>query len=56
MNYAQEFKDYAIKHMGVSDCQFQAWMDVQNRIYGPSASLTPYILEERELRLSLIHI
>lgn len=56
MNYAQEFKDYAIKHMGISDCQFQAWMDVQNRIYGPSASLTPYILEERELRVTQMDI
>lgn len=56
MNYAQEFKDYAIKHMGVSDCQFQAWVDVQNRIYGPSASLTPYILEERELRVTQMDI
>lgn len=56
MNYAQEFKDYAIKHMGVSDCQFQAWVDVQNRIYSPSASLTPYILEERELRVTQMDI
>lgn len=56
MNYAQEFKDYAIKHMGVSACQFQAWEDVQNRIYGPSASLTPYILEERELRVTQMDI
>jgi hypothetical protein len=50
MNYALEFKDYATKHMGISQCQFQAWEDIQNRIYGPSASLTPYILEEREMR------
>lgn len=56
MNYAQEFKDYAIKHMGVSACQFQAWEDVQTRIYGPSASLTPYILEERELRVTQMDI
>lgn len=56
MNYAQEFRDYAIKHMGVSACQFQAWEDVQNRIYGPSASLTPYILEERELRVTQMDI
>jgi ATP-dependent Clp protease protease subunit len=56
MNYAQEFKDYAIKHMGVSACQFQAWEDVQTRIYGPSASLTPYILEERELRATQMDI
>jgi ATP-dependent Clp protease protease subunit len=56
MNYAQEFKDYAVKHMGVSACQFQAWEDVQTRIYGPSASLTPYILEERELRVTQMDI
>jgi ATP-dependent Clp protease protease subunit len=56
MNYAQEFKDYAIKHMGVSACQFQAWEDVQTRVYGPSASLTPYILEERELRATQMDI
>jgi ATP-dependent Clp protease protease subunit len=31
-------------------------MDVQNRIYGPSASLTPYILEERELRVTQMDI
>ena len=56
MNYAQEFKDYAIKHMGVSACQFQAWENIQDRIYGPSASLTPYILEERELRVTQMDI
>jgi ATP-dependent Clp protease protease subunit len=56
MNYAQEFKDYAIKHMGISDCQFKAWEDVQNRVYGPTASLTPYILEERELRVTQMDI
>jgi ATP-dependent Clp protease protease subunit len=56
MNYAQEFKDYAIKHMGISSCQFQAWEDIQSRVYGPSASLTPYILEERELRVTQMDI
>jgi ATP-dependent Clp protease protease subunit len=56
MNYALEFKDYATKHMGISQCQFQAWEDIQNRIYGPSASLTPYILEEREMRATQIDI
>ena len=56
MNYAQEYKDYAIKHMGVSACQFQAWENIQDRIYGPSASLTPYILEERELRVTQMDI
>jgi ATP-dependent Clp protease protease subunit len=56
MNYGQEFKDYATKHMGISDCQFKAWEDVQNRVYGPTASLTPYILEERDLRVTQMDI
>jgi ATP-dependent Clp protease protease subunit len=56
MNYAQEFKNYATQHLGISECQFQAWEDIQNRIYGPSASLTPYILEERELRVTQMDI
>ena len=56
MNYAQEFKNYATQHFGISECQFQAWEDIQNRIYGPSASLTPYILEERELRVTQMDI
>jgi ATP-dependent Clp protease protease subunit len=56
MNYGQEFKDYAIKHMGVSGCQFQAWEDVQNRIYGPTASLTPYIIEERQMNVTQMDI
>jgi ATP-dependent Clp protease protease subunit len=56
MNLTQEFQDYAIKHMGISGCQFQAWENIQNKIYGPSGSLTPYILEERELRVTQMDI
>lgn len=56
MDYYSEFRDYAIKHMGISGLEFHYWEQTQERIYGPSASLTPYILEERELRVTQIDI
>lgn len=56
MNNYNEFKDYAIKHMGISSLDFHYWEQTQDRIYGPSASLTPYVLEERELRVTQIDI
>lgn len=56
MNLAPEFKNYAIKHMGIESSQFDNWNCIQNRLYGTSASLTPYILEERELRVTQLDI
>ena len=56
MDYGNEFRDYAIKHMGISPMEFFQWEELQNRIYGPQASLTPYILEERELRATQMDI
>lgn len=63
MNLSNEFRDYAIKHMGVSSMEFYQWEQMQERLYGsqaalmvPSASLTPYILEERELRATQMDI
>ena len=63
MNLTNEFRDYAIKHMGVSSMEFYQWEQMQERLYGsqaalmvPSASLTPYILEERELRATQMDI
>jgi ATP-dependent Clp protease protease subunit len=56
MNYYSEFKDYAMKHMGISGLDFYHWEQAQERIYSPSASLTPYVLEERELRVTQIDI
>lgn len=56
MDFYSEFKDYAIKHMGVTGLEFYNWEQIQNRIYGPTASLTPYVLEERELRVTQIDI
>lgn len=55
-NITDEFKDYAIKHMGISSLQFHYWEQTQDKLYGPQASLTPYILEERELRVTQMDI
>ena len=56
MNLTNEFRDYAIKHMGISSMEFYQWEQMQERLYGPQASLTPYILEERELRATQMDI
>lgn len=54
-----DFKDYAVKHLNVSSTDFHDWEVLQDKLYGnqaglmtygPTSSLTPYILEERELR------
>lgn len=56
MNLQNEFKDYSIKHMGVSSMDFYNWEQLQEKLYGTHASLTPYIVEERELRATVIDI
>lgn len=63
MNLVNEFKDYAVKHMGISSLDFYQWEQLQEKLYGnqaslmvPSASLTPYILEEREMRVTQMDI
>lgn len=62
VNFYSEFRDYAIKHMGVSGMQFYYWEKLQSTLYdnvnvvGPNNSLTPYILEERELRVTQMDI
>ena len=56
MNLSNEFKDYAIKHMGISSMDFYHWEQLQEKLYGTHSSLTPYIVEERELRATVIDI
>jgi len=60
MNIGNEFKDYAIKHMGISPIDFYQWEQLQEKLYGGSiqvqSSLTPYILEEREMRVTQMDI
>lgn len=55
VDYLGEFRNFAIKHLGVSSMQFHAWEKLQDRLY-TQASLTPYILEEREMRAVQIDI
>ena len=55
-DYYSEFKHYALKHLGVSGMQFHYWEKLQDRIYSHNAALTPYILEERELRVTQMDI
>ena len=55
-NITDEFKNYAIKHMGISSLEFHYWEQTQDKLYGPQASLTPYILEEREMRVTQMDI
>jgi len=56
MNLHNEFREYAIKHMGISPMEFYQWEQIQERLYGANASLTPYILEEREMRVTQMDI
>jgi len=60
MNLGNEFKDYCIKHMGITSMEFAQWEQLQDKLYGGSlqvqSSLTPYILEEREMRVTQMDI
>jgi len=56
MNLTSEFKEYAMKHMGISSLDFYYWEQLQDKLYGPQSSLTPYILEEREMRVTQMDI
>jgi ATP-dependent Clp protease protease subunit len=56
MNYYNEFKKYATKHKNISGSKLHYWEKQQNHIIDTQASLTPYILEEREMRATQIDI
>jgi ATP-dependent Clp protease protease subunit len=59
IDFYNEFKSYATKHMGISSIQFHYWENLQATIYNNtqvSGSLTPYILEEREMRVTQMDI
>jgi ATP-dependent Clp protease protease subunit len=42
--------------MGITPMEFYQWEQIQERLYGANASLTPYILEEREMRVTQMDI
>lgn len=56
MDYGKEFKMYANKHVGINNDRIDDWTLMQTDVYSSKASLTPYILEERELRVSQMDI
>lgn len=50
MNYSQDFQNYYVKHLGKGS------LDLHYFEKHVEASMTPYILEERELRATQIDI
>lgn len=51
--YRDDFKKYAKDKLSVSDAQFDSYEKAQSVVYG---SMTPYILEEREMRVTQMDI
>ena len=57
MDYYSEFKNYAMKHMGISSMQLHYWDKMQENLYSNvqvQGNLTPMILEEREMRVTMM--
>jgi ATP-dependent Clp protease protease subunit len=57
-----EFRAFAVKHMGISSMTLHYWDKMQDTIYGHANiplitdSMTPMILEERELRVTQMSV
>ena len=54
-----EFREYAMKHMGISSMQLHYWDKLQESLYSNATvigSMTPMILEEREMRLTQMSV
>jgi len=59
LDFYSEFKNYAMNHMGISGMQMHYWETLQASLYNSvqvNGSLTPYILEEREMRVTQMDI
>lgn len=62
LDFYSEFKKYAMNHMGISGMQLHYWETLQTNLYNnvmvgdTKSSMTPYILEERELRVTQMDI
>ena len=59
IDWYSEFKSYAMGHMGITGMQFHYWEKLQEMLYSNvnvGNSLTPYILEEREMRATQMDI
>lgn len=56
-SYNKEFNNYAMNHLGISSMQLDSWNKVQNNLYNNvQSSMTPYILEERHMRVTQMDI
>lgn len=51
-----EFEKYLMSKLGISSFQVDSWKMMQNKLYGASASMTPMVLEERELRVTQMSV
>jgi ATP-dependent Clp protease protease subunit len=56
MNQINDFKNFAVNHMGVSSMDLHNMEKLQDSVYGQTASLTPMILEEREMRVTQMSV
>lgn len=59
IDFYNEFKNYAINHMGISSMQLYYWEQLQDNIYNSTkvfGSMTPMILEEREMRVTQMSV
>lgn len=59
VEFQDEFRKYAIKEMGISSMQFHYWDKTQQSLYNNvmvQGSMTPYILEERQMRVTQMDI
>ena len=54
MNYGNDFNKYAINRPGITSTMMHDYQNFQSMI--PNASMTPYILEEREMRASQLDV
>ncbi len=59
LDFYDEFKKYAMNHMGISSMQLYYWEKLQDNIYKNNqviGSMTPMVLEERELRVTQMSV
>lgn len=52
----EEFKDYCVKKLNISSLDLFNMEKLQDSLYNPTASLTPMILEERQLRVTQMSV
>ena len=59
LDFYNEFKNYAMNHMGISGMQWYYWEKTQESLYtNPMVlgSMTPMVLEEREMRVTQMSV